>query len=310
MQSADFIRALERGSMAELESIPKSDLHSHAGRGGSQGYLAGKLGVSITPSSRPFNGLSEMNAWLRQNVNCHFPDRSGYLPRVEAAFVQAAQDNIQVLALSYAMDEFRHVGNAAEFAAYMDNLRQKYAPSCTFLPDLAIGYAPCELEMLDEALDTGWFKGLDICNYTGVFSMKQLKRICRIAKSHGLILKAHVGEFGGPDQVMEYAEELELDQIQHGIAAAQSPQIMNWLARHNILLNVCPTSNVMLNACESYANHPIRALFDHGIPVTINSDDLLIFNASVSQEYWNLYRAGTMMAEELDFIRRTGLGGI
>ena len=47
--------------------------------------------------------------------------------------------------------------------------------------------------------------------------------------------------------------------------------------------------------------------FDHGIPVTINTDDMLVFNQSVSQEYLNLYISGLMNAEELDYIRETGL---
>lgn len=308
MHSEDFSQALESGSLEMMQRVPKSDLHSHAGRGGSQAYIGQQLGINITPPSQPFENLGEMNTWLRQNVNQHFPDKSGYLPRVQAAFAQAAQDHLQVLALSFAVDEFQHVGNIQTFADYMEALHQKWNPQSIFLPDLAIGYALSEMDALDEILDSGFFKGLDISNYMGVFSMEQLKVICRKAKTHGLTLKAHVGEFGGPDEVMRYAEELELDQIQHGVTAAKSPQIMNWLAEHRIQLNVCPTSNVMLKVCESYAKHPIRQLFDHGVPVTINSDDLLIFNASVSREYLNLYQSGTMTENELDEIRKRGLG--
>lgn len=132
MHSRDFIRALENGFLEMMEKIPKSDLHSHAGRGGSQACIAQQLGVTITPPSQPFENLGEMNTWLRQNVNRHFPDKSGYLQRLEAAFVQAAQDHIQVLALSFATDEFRHVGNIRAFAAYMEALHQKYASNCIF----------------------------------------------------------------------------------------------------------------------------------------------------------------------------------
>lgn len=310
MVNDKFIQALESGSMDEMQKIPKSDLHSHIGRGGSVAYIQKKLGVTIMPPSAPFDSLTEMNGWLKRNVNCHFPDKSGYIIRVEAAFVQAAQDNIQVLALSCAMDEiYAHGGSIQAYSATLDALHQRFAPESRFLPDLALGYFLEELETLDEVLDANWFRGIDICNYENVYTLDQLKQVCRKAKAKGLTLKAHIGEFGGPDAVMRYAEELELDQIQHGIAAARSPQIMNWLARHKIQLNVCPTSNVMLKISKNYTSHPIRTLFDYGIPVTINSDDLLIFNASVSQEYFNLYQSGLMSAEELDQIRTTGLGG-
>lgn len=63
----------------------------------------------------------------------------------------------------------------------------------------------------------------------------------------------------------------------------------------------------MLGRAKSYASHPIKKLYDYGIPITINTDDLLIFNQTVSQEYLNLFEAGLMTAEELNDIRETGL---
>lgn len=109
------------------------------------------------------------------------------------------------------------------------------------------------------------------------------------------------------DDVMEAVEELELDEVHHGIAAANSDFVMSWLAKNNVQLNICPSSNVKLRVVESYSTHPIRKLYDSGIPVTINTDDMLVFNQSVSQEYLNLYNSGLMTAEELDCIRETGL---
>lgn len=54
-------------------------------------------------------------------------------------------------------------------------------------------------------------------------------------------------------------------------------------------------------------NHPIRKLFDAGVRVTINSDDILVFGQTVSMEYLGLYEAGVFSAGELDIIRRNGL---
>jgi len=137
--------------------------------------------------------------------------------------------------------------------------------------------------------------------------MNEMKTMSRKAHQHGLVVKAHVGEFGGVDDVMRYAEELELDQVQHGVAAAESPQIMNWLANNKVQLNVCPTSNIFLSNTKNYGTHQIRTLFDYGVPVTINTDDLLIFDSTASQEYMNLFNAGLMTADELNIIRETGL---
>lgn len=106
----------------------------------------------------------------------------------------------------------------------------------------------------------------------------------------------------------EAVEELQLQEVQHGIAAAKSVPVMNYLAEHGIQLNICPTSNLMLGRVESLRNHPIRTLYDHGVRVTINSDDILVFGQSVSQEFLSLYRVGLFTAEELNVIRKYGLG--
>ena len=66
-------------------------------------------------------------------------------------------------------------------------------------------------------------------------------------------------------------------------------------------------ANVMLGGVSDLASHPIRVLFDNGVPVTINTDDLMIFGQSVSEEYRNLYRAGVFSAEALNDIRRASL---
>ncbi len=63
----------------------------------------------------------------------------------------------------------------------------------------------------------------------------------------------------------------------------------------------------MLGGVTDLACHPIRDLFDNGVSVTINTDDLMIFGQSVSEEYRNLYRAGVFRAQELEDIRCASL---
>jgi adenosine deaminase len=128
-----------------------------------------------------------------------------------------------------------------------------------------------------------------------------------MAKERGLRLKAHVGEWGSADDVWRPVEELELDEVQHGIAAATSPAVMRMLADNHIRLNVCPTSNVMLGRVEGLETHPIRKLYDAGIDVTVNTDDVLVFGKGVSEELLGLYQAKVFDADELDLIRRAGL---
>ncbi|KUP20508.1 hypothetical protein [Paenibacillus sp. DMB5] len=305
-----FIPALENFSLDDLRKIPKSDLHNHAGRGGNLKYIEASANITIQPHSGTFASLGEMQEWFVRSVKSHCPGIEGYLKRIEAAFVQAADDGIELLALSFGIDEIESLGGMDTFIRIMDTLRQRYAPQTAFLPELALDWA-CNTDAVHARLDDifayHWFRSIDICGPELAQPVSNFRSIYRTAKSAGLVLKAHTGEFGTADDVLEAAVELELQEVHHGIAAAASPQILHWLADHHIRLNVCPTSNVMLGRARDYASHPIRTLYDAGVPVTINTDDLLIFNQSVSEEYLNLYQCGLMSAVELNEIRECGL---
>ena len=102
-------------------------------------------------------------------------------------------------------------------------------------------------------------------------------------------------------------EELELDEVQHGISAVQDETVVRFLADHRIRLNITPSSNVLLGRVPSLSSHPIGRLYRNGVDVTINSDDILIFDSVVSKEYLRLYESGCLSAEELDDIRQNGL---
>jgi adenosine deaminase len=163
------------------------------------------------------------------------------------------------------------------------------------------------MKLAHEAVELGVFQSIDLYSRQEVCPPEVMKPLFTKARAAGMKLKAHVGEFRDAEEVRRTVEVLNLDEVQHGIAAAESVEVMQWLSEHQIQLNVCPTSNVMLDGVSDLASHPIRTLFDNGVPVTINTDDLMIFGQSVSEEYRNLYRAGVFSAEELDDIRRASL---
>ena len=305
-----FPDALRSGSLAAIESYPKSDLHSHAGRGGHPHYIAAWAGVEIRPPVSPFPSLDAMQAWFDQNVKPHCSGPTGYRKRIEAAFAQAQADGITVLCMSFGLGEVDSLGGMKPFTRTIDALRQAFAPRVSFIPALALG-RECDVQQtltrLPEIFSDGWFRSLDLCNNEHAQPIRRFQPIYRLAKSAGLRLTAHVGEFGSADDVWEAVETLELDEVQHGVAAARSPQVLGFLARHHIRCNLCPTSNILLGVADNYVRHPIRVLFEAGVPVTVNTDDLLIFGSSVSEEYRRLYQSGCLPAESLEAVRLTGL---
>lgn len=100
---------------------------------------------------------------------------------------------------------------------------------------------------------------------------------------------------------------LRLDEVQHGIAAAESEEAIQFLKDRGIRLNLTPSSNLLLGRIKEMAHHPIRRLYRGGLDVTINSDDVLIFDSDVSKEYIRLFESGCLNAEELNKIRLNGL---
>lgn len=302
------MKALENNNLQEMRRIPKGDLHNHITRGGNKRYIEEWSGVKI-PHCPKFNDLKEMNMWNAQNVKPLLQGRQGYEKRIEAAFVQAMMDGINTLHMSVTMGEEEFYSNSIEnLIGAIKEIHQKLAPEINFIPEIAfVSYSPIDEvdAKLDEFLSYDYFKSMDM--FGNEFAAPSFKKVFRKAKAKGLILKAHVGEFGTEELVREAAEELELDQVQHGIAAANSKSVMRWLSDNKIQLNVCPTSNVLLCRVEDYKSHPIRALYDNGIKVTINSDDMLIFDQSVSEEFFNLYKAKVFTASELNEIRENAL---
>jgi aminodeoxyfutalosine deaminase len=108
--------------------------------------------------------------------------------------------------------------------------------------------------------------------------------VYRHARENGLHLTAHAGETAGPDSIWS-ALAIGAERIGHGIRAIDDPVLIAHLRDRQIPLEVCITSNVMTGAVSSLTDHPVRRLFDAGVPITINTDDPGIFRTSLAQEF-------------------------
>jgi adenosine deaminase/aminodeoxyfutalosine deaminase len=105
------------------------------------------------------------------------------------------------------------------------------------------------------------------------------------ARAAGLHSVPHAGESTGPQTIWDAIGHLGAERIGHGIAAAQDPELLAYLAGHGITVEVCPTSNVRTRAVPSLAEHPLPALVAAHVPVTINSDDPSMFSTTLNNEY-------------------------
>jgi adenosine deaminase/aminodeoxyfutalosine deaminase len=105
-----------------------------------------------------------------------------------------------------------------------------------------------------------------------------------IARKHGLRLTAHAGETAGPESIWS-ALAIGAERIGHGIRAIDDPVLVAHLRDRQIPLEICITSNVMTGAVPSLDAHPVRRLFDAGVPITLNTDDPGIFRTTLQREF-------------------------
>jgi aminodeoxyfutalosine deaminase len=83
----------------------------------------------------------------------------------------------------------------------------------------------------------------------------------------------HAGETTGPATIRSAPHDLGAERIGHGTSCAADPALLEYLAAQRIPLEVCPTSNVRTGQAGSVAAHPVRRMLDHGVVVTLNTDD-------------------------------------
>jgi adenosine deaminase len=126
------------------------------------------------------------------------------------------------------------------------------------------------------------------------------------AAAAGLGCTVHAGEWAGAQSVRD-ALELPVTRLSHGVRAIEDPALVAELAARGTVLEVCPTSNVALGVFGSYEEHPLRALVEAGVRVTLGSDDPPYFGATVAGEYAIARERFGLDDEQLRAITRTAI---
>lgn len=305
-----FYEGLTEGNTEKLLSVPKSDLHNHSSKGCRRVWLEEKLGRKLEAPPERFGGLDGMHEWFTENIKPYCRGSEALILRWEGSFIEAKRNNIKRLSMNFGAADIELVGGMDVFTKLIEGFHKKHCPDTFFEPEITYP-SLCDLELevgrIEKYISTGFFKTIDVCGGEDIRPFEDFKPLYRKAEEYHLIKRMHVGESGSAEDVRKAVEVLGLDEVHHGIGAATSAEVMKFLADNDIQLNVCPSSNVMLGYAPSYKEHPIKALYENGVKVTINTDDLLLFDSSIENEYLLLYRAGVLSAEQLNDIRKLGL---
>ncbi len=131
--------------------------------------------------------------------------------------------------------------------------------------------------------------------------------VFEFAMAAGLRSTPHAGETVGPESVWGALRALKAERIGHGIRAIDDPRLVEELRERQITLEVCPTSNVCTRAVASLAEHPIRRLFEAGVPITVNSDDPPMFGTTLLDEQLLLAREFGFTVDDIETINVQGI---
>jgi adenosine deaminase len=308
--SSQFIDALRRNSLKRLRMIPKSDLHNHGMMGGRLQVMEKLCGAAMEKFKGGDDGILAINRWIGEVYRPLLQQPGIFERAMNAAFLQARNDGVAVLEMSIDVYLGKLLNiSPQEMVQKTDRIHKMIAPEIDFRPELGFNRTfsvRALLAAFEPFLGLSYFKSIDLYDDESAQPVKNFAELYKFAKKQGYRCKAHAGEFGDAESVREAVEILDLDAVQHGTGAAEDREVMKWLADRGVQLNVCPASNISLKRVRSYKTHPIRILFDHGVKVTVNTDDVMLFDKGNSEQYLRLFRCGLFSAEELDEIRRNG----
>ncbi len=121
----------------------------------------------------------------------------------------------------------------------------------------------------------------DELGFPGELFNEHFKRV----RDAGLAITAHAGEAAGSQSMWQAIQELGATRIGHGVNAIHDPKLMEYLAKHRIGIESCPTSNLHTSTVSSYAEHPFRTFMDAGVLISLNTDDPGVSAIDIKHEY-------------------------
>ncbi|MDO4551805.1 MAG: hypothetical protein Q4C96_11215 [Planctomycetia bacterium] len=297
---------------AQLHSLPKNDYHHHFFLGARSGRMREIFAWNFVEfpqflssfwnqNSRKMSSvtaITRINDWIRTEYVPLMRGENFLALTAQAVFEAARADHVKYLESSINVDFPGLLKlDVPEFLECLSEVRQCVAPDLCFGLDLGIRRtAEVESQFLwmrrflevRKDFESPLFRisGLDLYDVENTEEDEKFRKFYLLAGREGLKRKAHVGEFSSAETVQKTVEMFDLQEVQHGIHAGESRKIAKWLAKKEIRLNISPASNIMLDAINLMNEpiSPLRVLYEEGVKLQLATDDLLLFNQSISEQ--------------------------
>ena len=127
--------------------------------------------------------------------------------------------------------------------------------------------------------------GFDLAGGEAGFPASAHERAFLFAREHDMACTCHAGEGAGAQSVREAVHHCGAHRIGHATRLIEDPALVDYVAEHQIALEICLTSNVQTRVTESYERHPFRSYFDEGLNVVLNTDNRLMSGVTLVDEY-------------------------
>ena len=207
--------------------------------------------------------------------------------------IDAAQDNIKYMELRFTPNTLCKIikCNPADAIEWVCDAALATAQEYDIEVGLIVSVNRHEgVEIAQQATDAAirlCHRGIVALDLAGVekgYSASNFGHIFQKGAEAGLNITLHAGEWEGAQSVWDAVGNVGAERIGHGIRAIEDPGVISILKEQGTVLEVCPSSNVDSGAVPSFAAHPLRELINEGIKVTINTDDPLVSNITLSDE--------------------------
>ena len=143
----------------------------------------------------------------------------------------------------------------------------------------------------------------DELGFPGELFTEHFKRV----RDAGLAITVHAGEAAGAESMWQAITELGATRIGHGVNGITDPKLMDYLVKHKIGIESCPTSNLHTSTVSSYQTHPLRNFLHHGVLIGLNTDDPGVSAIDINHEYQVVAKEMKFDAREMALLQTNGV---
>lgn len=300
--------------VTSLEKLPKVELHLHLDCSLSFDVVS-KIRPDISPNEyksefigpQKCNTLNEILKYVTNQVNLMQTEKNLRLV-VKDLFDQLQKENVVYAEIRFA--PLLHLTNGLKPEEVVEIVADE-STQCIKETGIKAGIILCTLRHFSEKeslqtvklvkrfIDSSPVAGFDIAADEGGYTIDANKEAFLYAIKHNLPRTAHAGEAKGPESIWETINNFQPSRIGHGVRSIEDQNLIEYLIKNDIHLEVCPTCNIQTNIFNQYNNHPINFLYNSGVSLGINTDGRTLANVSLSEEYKNLISTFNWGAEHL-----------